>query len=150
MIAVYKRTGVIAWRARATPVPNVPRAQATVVAGPVVIYPDGVLHAFERHQGTLKWVFSGDPGSYPGFAVPTSAGGRVFAGSYTGVVYALADSTGALEWRLPSPVSYAATAYDPVADGGQVFVGYAARVSGNQGALPRSMCVPASCSGCSI
>lgn len=135
VIAVDRMSGALAWRARVVASGSVPIGQATVVAGPVVVYPDAALHAFDRTDGTLRWVFEGEEGSLPGLAVPASSSGKVLAGSYSGVVYAVTDSTGALEWRLPAPVDYNASAYDPVADGAQVFVGYAERAPGSRGGI---------------
>ncbi len=47
----------------------------------------------------LKWAF-GFPGSGKAFAQPTVAGGRLFAGSDTGRVYALDAATGCIDWMF--------------------------------------------------
>src|SRR5687767_7902769 len=50
----------------------------------------------------LKWAF-GFPGATLAYSQPAVAGGRVFVGSATGVVYALDAKTGCAHWSFTAP-----------------------------------------------
>lgn len=67
----------------------------------------------------LKWAF-GFPGATLASAQPAVAGGRVFVGSATGVVYALDAATGCVWWSYPAARAPARTAISvgPRAGGG--------------------------------
>ncbi|MGA2133637.1 MAG: PQQ-binding-like beta-propeller repeat protein [Bryobacteraceae bacterium] len=57
------------------------------------------LRAEQVPQLRLKWAF-GFPGAGKAFAQPTVVGGRIFAGSDTGKVYALDARTGCILWAF--------------------------------------------------
>lgn len=57
------------------------------------------LTADQTPRLTLKWAF-GFPGGGKAFAQPTVAGGRLFAGSDSGKVYALDAATGCILWTF--------------------------------------------------
>ncbi len=57
------------------------------------------LTADQVPQLKLKWAF-GFPGAGKAFAQPTVVGGRIFAGSDSGRVYALDAATGCIQWMF--------------------------------------------------
>jgi len=123
--AVDKRTGRKAWESSTGLSTPLTLGQGTALAGSVVIMADGYLYAFDRRTGALRWVFVGESGTYAGNAIPAGNASLVFAGSQTGVAYALASETGKVVWSTPSPVAFPSKAFDPVVDGDLVFFGYA-------------------------
>src|SRR6185503_7455565 len=63
-------------------------------------YQDQAMAGFtvaEAPRLKLKWAF-GFPGELSADAQPTIAGGRVFVGTQSGMVYALNASTGCVHW----------------------------------------------------
>ncbi len=52
----------------------------------------------------LKWAF-GFPGATVAYAQPAVAGGRVYVGSATGVIYSLDAKTGCAHWSYPAPAA---------------------------------------------
>ena len=82
---------------------------------------------FQKHAGLgpgdvpklkLKWAF-GFPGATSAYSQPAVAGGRVFVGSATGVVYSLDAKTGCAHWSYAAPAGVrTAISIGPVAGAG--------------------------------
>jgi outer membrane protein assembly factor BamB len=125
LTAVEKKTGRLLWRAT-TPVTTLQRSYGTAVAGSIVAYSDGLIFAFDRATGALRWTFGSDT-ILPGYAIPVTRGDTIFAGALRGDVYALDAATGHELWHRPSVPAYPAAAFDPVLDDDQLFVGYGER-----------------------
>lgn len=106
----------------------------STIAGSVVVLADGYLYAYDRVTGAPRWVFTGEPGTYPAQAVPVGNATMVYSGSSSGVTFGLHAETGQVAWRQASPVAYPVLAFDPVVDGDQVFFGFA-EYGGGRGGL---------------
>jgi polyvinyl alcohol dehydrogenase (cytochrome) len=65
---------------------------------------DAGLTADDVPKLKLKWAF-GFPGATSAYSQPAVAGGRVFVGSATGVVYALDAKTGCAHWSFTAPAA---------------------------------------------
>jgi polyvinyl alcohol dehydrogenase (cytochrome) len=63
---------------------------------------DAGLTAEDVPKLKLKWAF-GFPGATSAYSQPAVAGGRLFVGSATGVVYALDAKTGCAHWSFTAP-----------------------------------------------
>ncbi|MGH9658422.1 MAG: PQQ-binding-like beta-propeller repeat protein [Bryobacteraceae bacterium] len=125
LTAVEKKTGRLLWRAT-TPVTALQRSIGTAIAGSIVAYPDGLIFAFDRATGALRWTFGSDT-ILPGYAIPVARGNTIFAGALRGDVYALDAANGDVIWHRPPVPPYPSAAFDPVVDADQLFVGYAER-----------------------
>jgi outer membrane protein assembly factor BamB len=125
LTAVERKTGRVLWRAT-TPVTALQRSIGTAIAGSIVAYPDGLIFAFDRATGALRWTFGSDT-ILPGYAIPVARGDTIFAGALRGDVYALDAANGDVLWHRSPVPTYPSAAFDPVLGGDQLFVGYGER-----------------------
>jgi outer membrane protein assembly factor BamB len=127
VIAVNKETGSVRWRAQTEPVtPETLWGQNVILAKGNVIFGDYHIFAFDAATGVRRWVFdpraSGLPGHAPGAYELSSDGTTVYAGSGSGHVYAINASDGALVWINALSVDDRTSVFDPVIDGGTLYV----------------------------
>lgn len=99
VLALNARTGELRWRARTDEAEHARQpGQNVIVAGALVIVPDGAIYAFDRLTGARRWTFRPASGDTPGRFTIATSGGRIFAGSAAGFAYALDADTGAPLW----------------------------------------------------
>ena len=109
VVAVDKATGGVRWRTAFPPASE--RPTATNAAGGPLLFDDvviatrgdGIIHAFDRADGTIRWVLAGVnvPGrqTVDDFRPLARSGRTLIAGSLTGVVDAYDLSTHEKKWR---------------------------------------------------
>ena len=109
IVAVDKATGGVRWRTAFPPASE--RLTATNAAGGPLLFDDvviatrgdGIIHAFDRADGTIRWVLAGVnvPGrqTVDDFRPLARSGRTLIAGSLTGVVDAYDLSTHEKKWR---------------------------------------------------
>lgn len=124
VLAVDKRTGSVRWRQRTPVTTPYTRGNNLVLAGDVVVFPDGDLHAFDRRTGARRWEFTPPNLDQPGYGRLAVKGSVIYAGTPEGRVYAVEAVTGQALWTadLSGGDSTIAT-FDPVIDGDRLYVG---------------------------
>ena len=132
VVALDLATGGIQWRAAFPPVAE-KRTATNAAGGPLIVDDaviatrgDGVIHAFDRGDGTIRWVIAGV--NLPGRTVddyrPLARSGRTLvAGSLTGVVDAYDLSTREKKWRYAGELN-GSIAFAIAADERYVYVPY--------------------------
>jgi outer membrane protein assembly factor BamB len=109
-----------------------------VLAGPVVVFHDSILYAYDRLTGRRRWTFDVERSPEGASTLGVDdASLTIYAGSPSGEVIAIDALTGQARWRRTPLVASSGT-YNPVHDGGQVFVGFdggLASLDGATGAL---------------
>lgn len=124
VIALEAATGALRWRQTTGEPGEVTVGSAVVSAGPVVVAGDYNLVAFDRATGRRRWHFVPAVGHAPGIFLGGVAGGRVFAGSGAGRIYAVHTDSGELSWSALAAPTTDATVFAPVTDGRVVVAGY--------------------------
>ena len=131
ILAIYRAAHKIAWRSP-TVAGSYRAPEANVVLGlSIVVIGDGLLFAYDKTTGALRWTYRPAVGIAPGLYGLASDGTTVYAGSLSGDLYAVDAETGAERWRAhvspvsSPPVSSASVgAFSPVLSGQLVLIGY--------------------------
>jgi outer membrane protein assembly factor BamB len=136
LVAVDRATGQLRWR-RGTGVGSpVTEGDNVVLAGELAFLPDVDLYAFDRRTGELRWIFSPTGAQTGRWGVATD-GRWVYTGSPEGLIYAVVPtptvpaSGSVTAWTARQPLPAAldpnadpvAAAFNPVVDGGVLYVG---------------------------
>jgi outer membrane protein assembly factor BamB len=96
-----------------------------VLAGPVAVFSDSLLYAYDRVTGERRWTFDAGQGEIGGSYVDVDESTlTIYSGSPEGTVYAIDAITGEERWSSTPDLGVQTGAYSPVHDGGQVFVGF--------------------------
>lgn len=121
LVALDKRTGALRWRSPTGETVGVTEGQNVVIAGSLVVAGDVDVHAFDRATGARRWRFRAFDGFLPGLFHLATDGERIYAGSPSGHVHAIAPSGNAIWTRHLEPGS-AISAYSPVHHEGRLYV----------------------------
>jgi outer membrane protein assembly factor BamB len=133
VVALDRATGGVRWRAAFPPAAD--RLTATNAAGGPLLFDDvvigtrgdGVIHAFDRSDGTIRWVLAGVnlPGrqTVDDFRSLARSGRTLVAGSLTGVVDAYDLTTHEKRWRYSGELN-GSIAFALGADERYVYVPY--------------------------
>jgi outer membrane protein assembly factor BamB len=138
IVAIDRRAGTVRWKSSTGNGPGgATGGFNSVVAGDVVVLGDVDLYAFNRTTGTLAWSFRASDDDETGSHALGTDGTVVYASSYFGRVYALDSHSGLPTWvtQLSGPGDVRTTTFDPVAGGGQVFVGLSHDTNPSTGGL---------------
>jgi outer membrane protein assembly factor BamB len=106
-----------------------------VVAGDAVIAGDWDLYAYHAESGNRLWEFHPSTGYGPGGFLGQAWGDRVFTGSPSGSIYAVAATTGRELWRAPIETNGQTSVFEPVTDGAVVVAGYTIFTAPNTGGV---------------
>lgn len=125
LIAINRRTKSIQWRAPTAPDGVRLLTASVVLAAGVVVMGDRDLFGYEPATGALRWRYLPMTGGWgPGVFGLASDGVTVYAGSVSGDVFAVDGATGAERWRAHLSDVPETSVYDPVVNGGVVYVGF--------------------------
>jgi outer membrane protein assembly factor BamB len=132
VVALDRATGGVRWRSAFPPAAE-KRTATNAAGGPLAVDDvviatrgDGVIHAFDRGDGTIRWVLAGV--NVPGRTVddyrPLARTGRTLvAGSLTGIVDAFDLRTREKKWRYSGELN-GSIAFSIAADDRYVYVPY--------------------------
>jgi outer membrane protein assembly factor BamB len=126
VVAIDRETGRTRWQASTGNGPGGATVGFnTVVAGDVVAVGDADVYAFNRQTGARAWSFRASDDDETGSHALGTDGTTIYASSYLGRVYAFDSHTGVPHWttQLSGPPGVQTTTFDPVAAGGEIFVG---------------------------
>lgn len=122
LVAVNKSDGQVRWRARTAVFDRFAFGFNTVVTTDVVAIAAGDVLAYDRSSGSFRWMFQPSGLDYPGRHLLASNGAVIFAPSTSGRVYAIAASTGQLQWQVQL-ADAEATTFGPTVTDGLLFIG---------------------------
>ena len=101
----------------------------------LVVAGDWDLYAFKADSGEPAWTFHPSEGYGPGLFLGQTAGGRVFAGSPSGSIYAVDLATGRQLWRAVVDASVLTSVFEPATNGRIVVAGYTRFSTPNTGGV---------------
>lgn len=127
LIAVDLQNGKVRWRARTVAAtPNTLFGLKVILAAGGVVFGDYSIYCFDQLSGAKRWVFDPEAQGIDGHAAgayePSTDGQTIYAGSGSGHVYAINASDGGLVWTNPLSVDGATSIFNPVIDGGVLYV----------------------------
>jgi len=129
VVAVDINTGRTQWTQTITPpgggLLGFSFGSVLVLAGDVLVVPNGYVFGFDRATGALRWTFKGTDGSVPGWAVLSTDGRTVYAGGPPfGRLYAIDGATGVARWEMSVATdTVQTTAFNPIVYHDTVYVG---------------------------
>ncbi len=96
-----------------------------VLAGDVLVVPNGYVYGFDRASGALRWTFKGTFGTAPGWDFLSTDGTTIYAGGPpAGRLYAIDAATGLARWDVSVATdTVQTTAFNPVVYRDTVYVG---------------------------
>ena len=127
VVALDRGTGEVRWRSSTNSgLPQTFGGTNVVLAGDLVVFGDGYIHAFDRSTGERRWTFTGFDsatftGGSPGFFRLAKDGSHIFAGSTTGRAYALNVADGSSLWESQVGSEFGDAVRDAYASGGTVY-----------------------------
>ena len=119
--AISRATGKTVWMATTGSTSKVFGTNAALAGGNLVAA-DNDLYAFNAATGSPTWSFKAPP-ERPGLFPIASDGATIYAGSVTGVTYAIDGATGTIKWRAPVHLGDGVSVYAPYVKDGVVYVG---------------------------
>lgn len=127
LIAVDLQNGNVRWRARTVAAtPSTLNGLNVVLAGGGVVFGDYSIYCFDQLTGAKRWVFNPEAQGIEGYAAGayelSTDAQTIYAGSGSGHVYAINASDGGLVWINALSVDGATSIFNPVIDGGVLYV----------------------------
>ena len=135
VLAIDAGTGTIRWqRPTGGSGPN-PNGATVLVSGQNVVAGDYDIFAFDRMTGAPRWRFAPANGYGAGIYLGSTVGGRIYAGSPSGRVYAIDGASGAPRWTAVVADDQRTVVYEPIADEDLVVAGYTVSTAPNGGGI---------------
>ena len=135
VLAIEGGTGAVRWQRTTGERGANPNGATVLVSGQNVVVGDYDVFAFERATGAPRWRFVPADGYGAGIYLGDTTGGRIYAGSPAGRLYAIDGGSGAPRWTAVVADDRRTVVYEPTADEDIVVAGYTVSTAPNGGGI---------------